>query len=263
MAERMKVSALNNAAIEQFREFISKTRDSENTSGKQLQPPSYLISDPDCLSKKKYNAGVDLSLVFADRYEFGKYLVESFGDDFDDEYYHDSGLWAWLALAYFEQLRGKKFRTRNGRRSATQKVEHFVPHEWLKATGRSLGYRHSVRTAFRFYREFGDNARFYTSKRGMESFGDMAEQTASDSRIMSSPVLRQLMMDLYQNEDGYAKTGTLAIRPSSSAKARRSSKAFGKLRRLMDDYLPRVQLTYDVNVMKPDEIRKLCGDEFT
>ncbi len=163
-----------------------------------------------------------------------------FDNNFDKDCYKRAGLWTWLALAYFSQLRGK----------STQREEHFVLRESGKGPGsRCLAYRHSVRTVFNLVKKHGEDAKFFVSKRGMHAFGSVMEDITSDPKIVHNESLLKLIFFMYRAEDGYAKRGT-------------AGKGRGALRRLTDGYLPRIKLTYDVDIMEPKEIMDLCGKEF-
>jgi hypothetical protein len=262
MSALLEIRALNDVGLAAFVDFVRKTRAEENLSGLLLPPPKYLLSDANFLSSKQYGSAVDSTKLFADRLELGQYLITQAGEKFSDEQYSDYGMWAWLALVYFDQLRNKKIVTRKGLATATQREEHFVPHEWIVKAGRNLGYRHAVRTPFRVVKVFGPNARFFLSDTGMSVMGEAIEQLLSDPKILSSSKLLELIFDLYRNKDGVPRKGTFAYPPKASKAGKKLGRGYGGLRRLTDILLPRVKLTCDVDVMTLSQIKSVCGAEF-
>jgi hypothetical protein len=253
--------ALSKQGIEQFARFIQETRDSENSSRVLLPRPSHILSDPSCLEAAGFSAQIDTGKIFADRLEFGEYLVSQIGSATDDSVLDKLGVWAWLALVYFDQLRNTKIILRGGKYVATQREEHFVPWGALYSTGRSLAYRQCVVTPFRLVKIFGGEARFFLSKDGMHVMGDAIEQVASDKRVMSSQRLRGLIFDLYRDSSGLPKRKAFSIAPKNPKPG--SKRGYGGLRRLTDDYLPRLKLAYDVDAMSTDDIVEVCGPEFS
>ena len=264
---KLNVRALNDEGLKGFREYIKKTRESEKTTQTILLPyPAHMLNDEKYLTATKYGVQVNSNKRFTCRFEFGKYLVHQFSNAGVTVSSEDQGLWGWLALAYFQQLRNTKFRGKRGNKVATQRDEHFVPDEWNNnGSGQPVGYRHSVRSIFVLVRDFGDEAKFYASKSGMSGWGDVSEQMLSEKKVISSKGLRELIYDLYRDTDGYAKKGTGNKRPNQDyARTHKvgSSGGYGKLRRLTDDYLPRINLTYDVGGMNAEGLKTLIGDEF-
>ena len=263
---KLDVRALNDEGLQQFREYIEKTRESEKATKTILPYPEHMLDDDKYLTATKYGVQVASHKRFTCRFEFGTYLVREFSNAGAIISSEDQGLWGWLALAYFQQLRNTKFGGKAGNKVATQRDEHFVPADWNKVgSGKPVGYRHSVRSIFVLVTNFGDEAKFYVSKSGMSRWGEVAEQMLSDHRVISSKGLRELIYDLYRDEDGYAKTGTGNKRPNQDyARTHKASASggYGKLRRLTDDYLPRINLTYDVGGMNSEGLKTLIGAEF-
>ena len=262
----LDVRALNNEGLKEFRDYIQKTRESEKTTETILPYPVYMLDNDKYLTNIDYNVKVAVQKKFTTRYEFGTYLVKKFKEGGKSASYDDHGLWGWLALAYFQQLRKTKFTGKKGKKSATQRDEHFVPADWKKqGAGKPIDYRHSVRSIFMLVEKFGTDAKFYVSKSGMASWGDIAEQMLSEKKVISNKGLRELIYDLYRDDNGFAKKGTTNKRPNAKdARIRKahSSPAYGKMRRLTDDYLPRINLTYDVGGMDAETLKKIIGDEF-
>lgn len=258
MPDMLKLRALNNAGVQRFAEFITQTRESENETGKPLPVPDNLLTDPEFLEHTDFNKEIDRSSHFGDRFELGEYLVAQFGESFYQLHYKAHGVWAWLALAWFDQLRGRK----------TQRHEHFIPYEWFKnplewfRSFQALGYRHSVRASFEVVARFGVDGRFFMSPKGPSFFGDASEQLLSEQRIRSSAKLRELLFELYRDSTGFMKRGALdKVLPAHKAKGSKSG--YGGIRRLTDAVLPRVKLTYDIDPMPTKHILRVCGAEFS
>lgn len=257
MADILKLRALNNEGIQRFAEFITQTREAEFDAGKRLASPDNLLTDSAFLEPTDYDTEINRTLKFRDRFELGEYLVSKLGKGFIDLYYNVPGVWAWLALVWFDQLRGRK----------TQRHEHFIPYEWFKNPlelfgYQALSYRHSVRSSFEVVARFGKNGRFFASPKGVAFFGDASEQLLSEQRIRSSAKLRELLFELYQDTTGFMKKGALDKVPRPS-KAKGSKAGYGGIRRLTDAVLPRVKLTYDIDLMPTNHILKICGPEFS
>ena len=94
-----QLSRLTESGLAEFEKFIRDTRDSENSHATILAVPNILAtsSNVETLSSKVV---VDSSLIFSNRFDFGSYLVDEFGGEFQENWYEDYGLWAWLALLY-------------------------------------------------------------------------------------------------------------------------------------------------------------------
>jgi hypothetical protein len=255
------VRSFNDKGMMIFSSFIRETRCSENEYGELLAPPKKLLNDQECLNNTTFATEVDIDRKFQNRYEFAVYLINSFGKNFKDSWYDDHGLWAWLAFAYLDQLRIRTIRRRKGGDYATQHEAHFISDKWRKSTGQPKWYRHAIHTPFYLTKRYGEKAKFFINSKTMTAMGDIIEQMLSDPKILSSDKIVSLIFEKYSRDDGFAMKGTGAY--SSPAKAKTGSKSgYGKLRRLTDDFLPRIKLTHDIDIMKNDEIIAVCGREF-
>ena len=95
----------------------------------------------------------------------------------------------------------------------------------------------------------------------MGFFGDASEQLLSENWLKSNERMRSLLFDIYRDKTGYIRKGALDHKlPRSKAKG--SKKGYGGIRRLTDDVVPRIKLTFDIDPMTTDEIIELCGPEF-
>ena len=262
MSRNLKIGSLNYAGLEKFSTFVHETRANEDATGQILPSPSYILTDLKYLTSAAIDAEIDLEKQFKDRMEFAKYLDNQMGSKFVDSLFEDHGLWAWLALAYFDQLRNTKLARRGALTTATQREEHFIPDEWRSRSMRNLGYRHSVRTPFRLVKRFGNDARFFISSSGMSVMGEAIEQLLSDPRIFSSSKLLEVIFHLYRDRSGTPRKGAFTYPPKKLKAGKKTRPGFGGLRRLTDTYLPRIKLTCDVDEMTVEQIQVVCGPEF-
>ena len=260
MSNIIKICAFNNKGISNFQDFLNKTRESEILHKELLYPDRSWLSDASFL-EHSFDAEIDLNSEFENRYDFARYLVDSFGNLFDDELYDDHGLWTWLALAYFDQLRNKILKKHGDLEYATYEPHHYIPHKWEKVKGISLWYRHSVSMPFRLVKMFSENAKFFISKNGMSAMGDTIEQTVSRPDIFRSSKMLEVIFSLYTGSDGYRARGALNYTTIKKAKEGNTS-GYGKMRRLFGDAIPRIKLTHDFDWMEVDEIIDICGEEF-
>lgn len=247
------IRALNEAGLQDFMRFIEQTRASEKAGEPGMPAPIHLLTSDDKTSLISIDVKLDSTKKFGDRYELAKYLHSVLGPDFRDELYDLSGLWAWIALFYFDQLRAAE--------GNTQRSEHFIPDEWAKRTpGQDLGYRHSVRTPLLLLRRYGEQfARFFLTGRPTYQMGDIVEQFVSRPKALRSDRVRATMLKLYQSKTGGFKKGA-ATRP---AKSRKSHAGRGGIRRFAGVYVPRVKLGFDIDEMDADEIIATCGSEIS
>lgn len=245
------IRVLNEDGLRVFLEFIETTRKAENAGYKPQRAPIELLIDPTKTKSLSTRLCIDDSIVFENRFEMASYLIGILGSVVGEELYEQVGLWAWIALFYFEQLRGKK----------TQRSEHFIPDEWAKQTpAQDLGYRHSVRTPVRVLRDY-DNAfaQFLLTGRPTNQMGDIVEQFISRPKVFGSERVRATILALYQDRNGKIKPRAASI-PSNN---RDSKSGKGGIRRFATVYVPRVKLGYDIDEMAVRDIIEVCGVEIS
>lgn len=258
MPKIVKLCALNSDGIQAFATFLKASRENEIVGGASISVPNNLLNDPAFLERTDFNREVDLDLVFQDRSEFGSYLLAKLETGFLNKNYDVHGVWAWLALAYFPQLRSRR----------TNRYEHYIPYGWFKnpidwfpGNHQSLDYRHAVRSSLEVAEYYGEDGRFFVSPKGMGFYGDASEQLLSEQWIKSNKRVRTLLFDFYRDKSGYVKKGALDHKlPRATAKG--SRKGYGGIRRLTDDIIPRIKLTHDVEPMPTKDLLKACGPEF-
>lgn len=249
--ERLRI--LNDNGLDAFQVFINQTRAREEAGEGRLDPPCQLLTDDLVAEILDFTIELDDAEHFSNRFDLAIYLNQVLGPVFVDRLYTRPGLWAWIALFYFDQLRAE-----NGN---TQRSEHFVPDEWAKQTpGQDLGYRHCVRTPFQLLRDYGEDfARFFLIGRPASQMGDIVEQVVSSPKLLRNERIRATIVELYQAKSGGVKRGAASV-PS---KNRTSEAGRGGLRRFARVYVPRVKLGYDIDEMALGDIISACGSEIS
>lgn len=247
------IRALNEDGLRAFQAFIEATRAAEKRGDPRQSPPKYLLTDEAMTQNIGVVVSVDDSKVFTNRFDMAVYLNGLFDPVFDERFYTNVGLWAWLSLFNFDQLRAVKI--------VTQRSEHFIPDEWAKQTpGQDLGYRHSVRTPVQILRNYGEDfAKFLLTGRPTSQMGDIIEQFISRPKVFGSERVRATMLSLYQAKGGGFKRGAANV----PAKTRKSDSGRGGIRRFAKVYVPRVKLGYDINEMETPDIVTACGPEIS
>jgi hypothetical protein len=254
---KINIRKLTDEGISDFQEYLDKTK-----SGESVEPPFHLIADP----IKSQNAGLDVSIeqkIFSNRYDFGVYLWGKLNGVWKDEMRDNCGLWTWLALFYFEQLCPSK---------GPNRQEHYILSvgKWKIGNGHDYSYRHSVLTPVRLVKDFIESAPFFlcgTEKRpaGMDSMGDPVEQLFSRQYVMRNPNYLKLILKLYQDpETGRVKTGAMSDPKKKKLKSGKWSDAGkGGARRLITGVMPRLNLTFNIGELNPDDSLQLAGNEFS
>lgn len=235
----IKARSLNEKGIAVFSDWLSSPSD---------LPPSNLIDDVN-FTEEFGEYWIDATSHFASRFEFGKVLNDWFSAaDFRKLMANDSdGLWAWLALVFFDQLTAKGIR----------RSEHYIV--MRKGSAGSLAYRHAVRTSFELFHIHGTSSAICL-RNPMHTFGDMTEQLASRQSIAHNRGFFQAASELYI--DG----GTLKRGASSKPKKPKDRKpgersGLGSVRRLAIA-LQRLDLTYDTDEMLASQMKQVLPLEF-
>jgi hypothetical protein len=211
-------------------------------------PPAELLNGSD-FTEVAYDMYINPNEVFSSRYEFGKYLTEQltacgFNELMAPE---NDGLWAWLAVVYFKQLRGKKSRRK----------EHYIVIR--RGSMGSLAYRQAARTSFELVHIHSHYSLVCLGVE-MATFGDMAEQLASRQTLAHNRGFFQTAYELY------VRNGRLRRGASSKPKQLRIRKpgdktGLGSARRLAIA-LQRLDLTYDTEIMNAASMLSILPKEF-
>jgi hypothetical protein len=177
----------------------------------------------------------------ANRFEFAKYLDSKLTDSGLKNLDRDVGLWAWLALFYFERLCPEEDGTRKPGKRA-----RFIP----AVTDYRKYYRHLVAGPYSIYRTHRDDpSRVLAVLAGpVNQPGDIAEQLASRQEIVTNKAAMALATTLYIDAAKRPKKGAAGRGPGSA--------------RRLADILNQFDLTWDLHAMNTAGLLKMLPKEF-
>ena len=206
--------------------------------------PSSLLTDT-AFSIPMSKAPISNVPAFADRYEFGQFLVSLLSAYDPYEISYNAGLWSWLAAFFFEQLAPLGG---DGKRPVRPSYVYVL------GDSRKF-YRHLVRPPWYLVRTHGAEARFLLAPMRTEDSAPLSRQSylldqlAARQFVISSPLLIAAARRLYTDP----RTG----RPKRGAGA----KGKGSPRRLAL-IANQLALTYDIKNMSVDQFMKILPREF-
>ena len=236
----MKLRTLTDAGISRFRTWLESRGPSEN-------PPADLLNGESSVAAA-VDVEVDLSKIFATRYEFGKYMVELLGDSSVRKLLaqeHD-GVWDWLTIAFFGQF-GKK----------VSKAWHYSVTR--KGHSGSLAYRHLARTSVEMYWRHRENSLVMLSA-DLSTWGDMSEQLTSRQNVAYHLGYIKAANLLYV-ENGKLRRGAASRVPPISKRKPGDRRGRGGVGRLALA-VRRLCRTYDTHVLEPVQMIDLLPKEF-
>lgn len=234
----MLLRRFNENGIVQFRTFIASLQDDKKRPapiGMLLDENLTEILDPNIES-------VDAD--FQTRLEAALYLDKLLTPLNLDDPLGDVGLWCWLTLRFFDQVRPLPLPPRLGFQE-----QRFVPSDVLSdANLRSKRYhRHLLRNAYQIYRlvEGKTSSAMCFLVQPVHMPGDFIEQFASRQLYLRNPELLATLSTLVVN------AGDNSIRPKASSKARR-----------LDDVLAQFDCTWDLGFIVKDLLIPMLPKEF-
>ncbi len=233
MLDRIRI--LTDEGIAHFASYLAVLR-----AGSTEGPPFQLLTDPVASRVAEVSALVQRR-DFADRYEFGIYLVNCLASFNQPMLSRNYGLWSWLALYYFDQTCPKRG---DGTRKPGEDARHLLSSQlnWQRS------YRQLVREAWFAVRLNGGVVKPLLAG-DLATRGDIIEQCSSRQTIISNPVIMAAVCDLYINP----KTG----RPRKGT----AGKEGGSPRRL-SFVLQQLDLTFDLWASTSQRIMSLLPAEF-
>ena len=183
--------------------------------------------------------------VFQDRYEFGKYLVETLAPLDAVSLSNDRLLWATLALIWFDQL-CPPFSV-GGRR--LEKSYRYIPSSDYRSY-----YRHLVRSPWKLVADHGENARLFLlptvdGPSPLRRHGEILEQLGGRQSVLRSQAVISEANRLYASP----VTG----RPRKGVAGRGA----GTVNRL-GLVLRQLALTFDVEALEDGNLLKILPVEF-
>ncbi len=229
------VRALNGAGLERFRAYLAELR-----SGARPDPPWALLADP--ALTEELSAEVQLEAErFATRWRAAEYLWHRLAALPPEEIEGNRGLWAWLALFYFDQLAPPR---PDGTRRPGRDYRHVPDFDFR------YRYRHLLYGPFAVYRRHRGHAILVLSGPPHVEPGIYQEITSRQDLIASRGVIEALNALYLERSRGLPKQG-----------AQGRSEHPGTLRRFVR-VLQQLDLTYDIYGMSGNAIVDLLPPEF-
>lgn len=212
--------------------------------------PHKLISDP-LLSEPVHDLTIDPNRVFDSRFQFGCYLRDELSGIHLEELLAPNfdGMWAWINALYFDQLAPTKIR----------RSEHYIPVR--RGSAGSLLHRNAARTAFELVTIHGDNARFALQQK-MHTHGQLLESLSASQSIVRNRGFFAAVAKMYVQPDGKIKRGATAKPKKPQDRKPDDDSGKGSIRRL-PVALRRLDLTYDVEALSPEELISLLPREYS
>lgn len=235
----MTLRRLTAGGLQQFHVFLDSLR---AASPEAAEVPIALLTDPQASAP----IPIDVELQarsFATRFELAEYLESTLTSAQLDDVGRDVGLWAWIALYYFDQLCPLES---GGRRNPGERAR-WIP----DVDNYRKYYRHLVAGPYRVYRAHRDDpSRVRAVLAGsLDKPGEIFEQLASHQSLITNRGAMALVTALYFSH----KTG----RPKRGAAGQRG----GSARRLVDVF-NQYDLTWDLYAMSVEDMFALLPREF-
>jgi hypothetical protein len=233
----MKVRRLNTTGIEQFERFFDSLTDLA-----PLAVPIAALASPETSE----SLGVELEVEprsFASRMELGSYLSEKLNGSGLLDINADRGLWAWLALFYFESLCPADS---VGRRKPGDRARWILdPHNFQRY------YRHLLAGPYRIVSAYAEQPEIAMCILcgAPDKPGDLVEQLASRQELVTNRAIIGVATRLYYD------AGSGKLKRGAGGKGR------GSPRRLAD-VLQQFDVTFDLYSLDADELSRLLPTEF-
>lgn len=231
------VRRLNGAGIARLTEFLDSLR-TETPQG----APTAILTHPETSEAIEANVEVE-PRAFGTRIAVAQYMNDRFQASMLENVERDRGLWAWLALFYFDELcpAGACGRRKPG------ELARWVPdvNNYLRY------YRHLLAGPFRIYRAHRDdpNSALALLCGPLDRPGDIVEQLASRQEIVTNHGVISCATRLY-------------VDPANNRPKRGSgSKGAGSPRRLAD-VLNQFDVTWDLYSLTAERLLGLLPREF-
>jgi hypothetical protein len=233
----MKVARLNAIGLEQFGNYL------DSIVGTNLHPiPSEILTDPATSELLEHDIEIE-QLSFARRFEMAEYLVGKLSVLDNSRLEKDAGIWAWLALYYFEQLCtvDSNGLARPGARA-----------KWIPETKDFRRYyRHLLAGPYQIYRAHRDNPQraLVLLCGSLNRPGEIVEQITSRQELITNKAVIEAATKLYIDPN--------TEQPKSGA----AGKGGGSARRLAE-ILNQYELTWDLSIIAADDLFNMLPREF-
>ncbi len=109
----MKVRKFNKLGLQEVRNILEKVRQEGDLCAKQMFG---ILTDSTYTNLIDEKIEIDPDQLFETKLDMVNYLMPILSNDFLEKYKRDSGVWTWIAIAYYGQLqkRSKKAKIENG-----------------------------------------------------------------------------------------------------------------------------------------------------
>jgi len=233
----MRIKRLNDQGLRCFEEYVRSV-----AAGDSAPPPHDVLHNPETSEDVEPPVEVE-DRNFTSRYDAGKYLHDRLSEAGIPNLEKDRGLWAWLALFYFDRLCP---RDDSGRRKPGE-LARWIP----DVDNYRKYYRHLLAGPWRIFRAHRDdpNRALALLCTPVHTPGDLPEQLASRQELVTNKAIMQVATLLYVDP--------ATKEPRSGARG----KGPGSARRLAD-VLNQFDLTWDLYAMSADELLTMLPSEF-
>ncbi|MDP2026190.1 hypothetical protein [Sulfuriferula sp.] len=244
------VERLNAAGLAEFHKWL--------VGDDFSSPPMRLLTDPAFSEEIGHSYVIDVGRSFATSYALGKYLHEEVFSELSDteRIFGDTGMWAWLSLAFIGSLVSKKA----GKKPVGSPLaaNHYM--QANNTVGQRQNYRLITRTAWWMVRIHGSCAAIALSSPD-SPWGEVAEQTIGRQHIASHRGFFTLAGRLYLAPDGALKKGAAGKRSKEAKHNPRAKGGLGAMRRLALT-LNQFGRTYNTRVISPEKMLGLLPKEY-
>ena len=215
-----------------------------NKAGSDGDPPPNLLFDDDYTEIVTFSDGNTRKIDEDTSFTTGKQMVDlldaSFGNKVEfDDISEDAGMWAWLALLFYNDLR---FKNPDGTWK-NAKVVRFIFGE------ARAWYRHSVAARYAVWKTYGEGGMVYLHGPS-EIWSEVSEQILSVALINSSETLIKATNALY-----YDSSRVEGFKVGAGGKGAGSPRRFRTV-------FWQLYETFDLRMMTPANILARLPDEF-
>lgn len=240
----MQVRSLNEVGIAKFGAWL------DNPVG---SAPKELLADDSATDAVDAAYDIDLTMRFPTSYDLGSYLASGAFAGIIDRFalLSNHGMWAWLSLAFIDDL------VRKGRGAGAGKPL-AKPH-YISQSPR-LAYRLIVRTAWDLVSLHGEAAKVALGS-SKSPWGEMAEQMTARQEIYAHRSFWPVANELYATSDGSVKRGATSQRSKEARRDPKSRAGLGGVRRLPFTF-KQFERTYNLRQMTSAEIAGLLPVEY-
>lgn len=235
----MQLRALNEEGIRKMGDFLDSL-----TTDSPLPTPIAILSDPNTSLELTPGVEIDENRTFMNRFDAAQYFFNTFDGTGLRGIDGNRGIWAWLALVYFDQLCPKE--NSGVRRQPGQRAR------WIPEPKNDFRYyRHLFAGPYFAYRAHAEDPTKAMALLGgrLDRPGDVVEQIVSRAELVTTPSVVEVATRLYWND-----SEKKYVRGSQS-------KGKGSVRRYAD-VLAQFDVTWDLRSMDADQLFMMLPDEF-